>query len=536
MDEESAQKTAYINENIIEKGYSLEELSNFIVQKLNKPIERLNFQKLKQMIEEFKDQGLLDMYETVKSKNKDVDKTKEELYFESLYSPHTYDIKVSLNEENKLMELAKNKTKLNIEVTEPLKEKTEKNILFLTKKISYSYSYKVICKELGTEVRRAYGDFEWLREQALINYPLRFIQPFIKENEMNKMLNIEKKDKDKEKDNNNKENAIIDKENPQPINNEDLIEIKKCQYLYFFLNNLLRKKILRTSPLIYDFLTLNKEEFLKYKDKINKSKYELKVTLANFKSNKNVIHCEIKPEKLIQADSYNKKLSFFSNLYTKLEKNISLIVNDFQNLETHMKEASDCFKKLQDGFMNINNDKSKNMIKICSRLNVIFTLWSQSYNKQFTYFKEDFQNVFKNLNMEIQSLENIYKSFINFKTEYEDFTAIIRRKKEELFDNKDYKNWSFQPGTEDLIPMLKENKQVAMEKMLYKENILLREEKKRIACTILFMNNEFDKLMKYQSDYVTKYFGGLKENKAKIVIGDADNLIKLFSIDTSQWT
>ena len=68
MEDEKIQKLKYINENIIEKGYNPEELSNFVIKKLGIPMENLNFERLKEMIEEFKDKGLQDAYQSVKTK------------------------------------------------------------------------------------------------------------------------------------------------------------------------------------------------------------------------------------------------------------------------------------------------------------------------------------------------------------------------------------------------------------------------------------------------------------------------------------
>ena len=115
MEEEKVQKLTYINENIIEKGYNPEELSNFIIKKIGIPMENLNFQQLKDMIEKFKDQSLQDTYQTVKIKEVS---QKEESPFDILYSSQVYDIKTQAPQETKLLELEKNKEKLVINISE----------------------------------------------------------------------------------------------------------------------------------------------------------------------------------------------------------------------------------------------------------------------------------------------------------------------------------------------------------------------------------------------------------------------------------
>ena len=70
IDDKEQQKMIYINENIIEKGYSPEELSNFIVKNIGIPMESLPFDKLKEMIEEFKNKGLTETYKEKKRDRK----------------------------------------------------------------------------------------------------------------------------------------------------------------------------------------------------------------------------------------------------------------------------------------------------------------------------------------------------------------------------------------------------------------------------------------------------------------------------------
>ena len=78
MEDEKIQKLKYINENIIEKGYNPEELSNFIIKTIGIPMESLPLEKLKEMIEEFKDKGLTETYKTIKlNEKKSIEDEKE---------------------------------------------------------------------------------------------------------------------------------------------------------------------------------------------------------------------------------------------------------------------------------------------------------------------------------------------------------------------------------------------------------------------------------------------------------------------------
>ena len=52
------EKQKYINENIIDKGYNPEDLSNFIIQKKAINLDEISFNDLKILIEEFKNKRL----------------------------------------------------------------------------------------------------------------------------------------------------------------------------------------------------------------------------------------------------------------------------------------------------------------------------------------------------------------------------------------------------------------------------------------------------------------------------------------------
>ena len=495
MEDEKIQKLNYINENIIEKGYNPEELSNYVIKKSGIPMDNLSFEQLKEMIEQFKDQGLQDAYQSVKIK--EVGKKKEQSPQAILYSPESYDIKTKTQQNNQLLELEEKKQRIKVTISEP---KLEKSGGFFSKAV---YSYRIVSTILEKDVRRTYADFEWLRDQFNIRYPLRVIPPIIKENLFSQMDIIEKTD------------------------TEEIIQQKKAKYLNMFFNKLLQRKIIRTSPLILEFLILDEKDFKKYKEILNKNKYELQITLDNLITYHGKIHCELKKDHLPKADIINKKVNKLSEIYQKLEKSISNIVSDFQLLESHMKEISNQFILLT---REITDDNNPIKIKdIFSDLNKLFNQWSVSYANKSKFFKEDFKSIFNYMNLETQEISKIYKNYTTFKVEYEDFTIRINKRKEELFEQKDYSKWSLKPGTESQLPMFQNNKKIAFEKMLYKETYLLTQEKKRIACTLHLLFKQFNKILKNQSNELENYFKNLKETN-KAVIDDANNLIKLFSL------
>ena len=210
MESEKIKKLNYITENIIEKGYNPEVLSNFIIKKLGIPMDRINFEQLKKMVELFKDQSLQDTYQTIKIQENN--RKKEETPINDLYSPETYNMTTHSQQKNKLLELEEKKLRITIKISDPKKEKS--GGLFSKAK----YSYRIETDLLKTDVRRTYNDFEWLRDQLFLRYPLRIVAPIIKESSFNQTDLVEKTD------------------------SEEIIEQKKVNYLNQFINKLIQKK------------------------------------------------------------------------------------------------------------------------------------------------------------------------------------------------------------------------------------------------------------------------------------------------------
>ena len=494
MEDEKTQKLNYINELIIEKGYNPEDLSNFIITKTGIPMEQINFDRFKELIEQFKDQSLQDTYQTITTKK---EPKKDESPVDSLYSSQTYDMKTITNLKNKLLELEEKKEKITITVSEP---KLEKRGGFFSKAI---YSYRVQSSIINTDVRRTYNDFEWLREQLFQRYPLRIVTPIIKENMFSQLEIIEKTD------------------------NEEMIQSKKAKYLNLFLNKLLKKKLFRTSPIVLKFLELDNNGLERLKEFLINEKYELNIKMDNLYTFSGKIHCELKKEDINKSDGFNKKYLKLSEIYQKLEKGISNIIADFQLLENHMREISNQFMLLS---AELSENQNANKIKnIFTELNKLFSQWSVSYGNQYQYFKNDFKFMVKYLNLETQEISHIYKSYISFKNEYENFYYQLNKKKEELFESKAYNKWSLAPGTEKQLPLFQNIKKIAFEKMLYRETMLIAYEKRRVAACIYLLFKQFDRLIKHQGNDLEEYFQNLKE-KNEFILGDAHNLIKIFSL------
>ena len=492
------EKQQYINDNLIEKGYNPDDLFNYCYRLKGIGIENLSLNELKNMIENFKNEQLIISLQSLKNK-----KEKKLTPFEILYSDCEFISETAKQQETKMMEFEKEKKKLNIKIIEP---KKEKGSLFSKDQITF----QIVTEELNSKVKRNYSDFEWYKNQLNLRYPFILVPPLIKD-AFYSNINLSFFSKKK-----NEENNIEEQEN---LN-------MRIRYLNKFMNGILRKKILRTSPITYEFLVLEQKDFEKYKKNLDSNPYKLNIYLRNFKTIKGEIKVSLNKDKAIYVNNLLRIITPTTDLYSKLKNSLNLLINDFNIISTHMKEISIIYEKLLNQSKDIK--QSIEIQKLYSDLNNLFSIWSSSYLTQSKFFKNEFSEYFNYMNMEYNELDTIINQFQNQRNEYESFANNINMKKEQLFISQDFANWGVQQGTENQIPLFQNDKKKSFEAMLYNESKVIEAEKKTVVVAINVIIQQFRKLKKYQGERVNQFYQELNKEKEK-VFGDCFNFIKFIS-------
>ena len=492
------EKQQYINDNLIEKGYNPDDLFNYCYRLKGIGIENLSLNELKNMIENFKNEQLIISLQSLKNK-----KEKKLTPFEILYSDCEFISETAKQQETKMMEFEKEKKKLNIKIIEP---KKEKGSLFSKDQITF----QIVTEELNSKVKRNYSDFEWYKNQLNLRYPFILVPPLIKD-AFYSNINLSFFSKKK-----NEENNIEEQEN---LN-------MRIRYLNKFMNGILRKKILRTSPITYEFLVLEQKDFEKYKKNLDSNPYKLNIYLRNFKTIKGEIKVSLNKDKAIYVNNLLRIITPTTDLYSKLKNSLNSLINDFNIISTHMKEISIIYEKLLNQSKDIK--QSIEIQKLYSDLNNLFSIWSSSYLTQSKFFKNEFSEYFNYMNMEYNELDTIINQFQNQRNEYESFANNINMKKEQLFISQDFANWGVQQGTENQIPLFQNDKKKSFEAMLYNESKVIEAEKKTVVVAINVIIQQFRKLKKYQGERVNQFYQEINKEKEK-VFGDCFNIIKFIS-------
>ena len=477
---EKAKKQKYLNDEIISKGYNPEDLSNFIIRMKGQPPDYMLFEDYVDIIEDFKNEKLTQTYSSVSEPKK-----KEVSLYDLFYSPQTYKVQTKPQEPSPL---SQNKN-VSISIGNPVKVEGG----FFS---SSYYTYEIKCEIIKSCVRRSYNDFDWLKNKLIEVYPYTLIPPLPK-------------------------TTLLFKEND--INSVNM----RIRYLNKFFDVITRKKILRESPLVYNFITLNDEAFPKYKDKISKDKFVLKNDLSNYPSSKEEIEFSLSKEIAVTSNSLYTALCPSLSLYTKLNNSFTSLVTQFKSLSTTMNDISTILSQLE--VRSKATKQSETVQKMFSTLSNVFESWSKGYDNQSTMFNNDIREFFDYMNSEMSMLESFNSEFVSVRSTYEASCMKLREKKENLYMKKEYAKWDINPNIKEDFKNIEKDKEKCFNLMCYKETTEINQLKEKLTLIMNMIIQQYKKLCKYQSERAKVFITGLAGNKSTI-LSDAFSLIKLFSI------
>ena len=398
-------------------------------------------------------------------------KSKKEEQLEELYKPQQIEIKLSPREENKLTELEKNSKKLTFKISE---ENFVKKNIFSTPKVTC----KIECPELESTVTRSLEDFELLKSQLNEKYPMMYIPPL-----------------------------------PDKKSIKDGKTVSR--YIEKFLNVIARRKVLRVSEIIQEFLSSDEKNFEAYKKKLSENPFKLSANMENFKSSKDSLKFDFKKEQISLPDKYIKKLEPTKSLYNNLDSIVSSISVDFANLNKHMKELSDVCGKLNKSAKD--TDQSDSTKKVFEKLKTIFNNCSSSYLKQSEFFEKDFKEFFHYINLQLNEMNLINSQFIKKKNEYESLGLDYLNKREKLFNEKKYNKWELTKEDEAKLDTFKDNKEEAMKYICKEMGENVEKLKLQVGCFSNIALKQFNHISKYIGEQLKSYFESIKEKNKEIV-------------------
>ena len=409
MDSSQEEKQGYIQENLINKGYDSFLFSQFLCKKSGKTEFDLNnftMGEISDGVTEFINSTPLgkSINASAPPLQKIEKKEKKKNIFESILGIHSEKNDKKKEEKNYDYGLRlPDKVKCqNVEETEisryedlPIKigfpEKIDKG--FLKKPVTY---FTTIAVPLGKVVKRAFEDFEWLRQKLTKMFDSNFIPSLPK---LNPILGIE---------------------------NEEEV----TRSLEKFMQYLSLDPIIKNSQILYDFLSIeNYGQFTK-----KKKEYEF-ITPCNdiqeFKSLTGEIDINFDETKEKKLSLIKDFCNINSKLLEKLVSNLNIFYHEMNSIIRRTNEIANIWGNLYQTSAKYKDDDIAR--EIYYQMNNFFFNLAKNYKKQNEFInldiKESFgfmQNNYSSLNDLIKRIENKKKVYVK---EERDLIAL----KEDLF-------------------------------------------------------------------------------------------------------
>ena len=263
---------------------------------------------------------------------------------------------------------------------------------------SKSYiSYLITTTPLNLQVRRRYTDFEWLRSTLLKYYYMNII-PSLKYK--NKYFRDEF---------------------------AESFTIKRSRKLEKFMNYLLMDPIIKNSQLLYDFISIEKDEDFNEKKKV----YDKLITPKNITENQSMsgkAKIEINYEKELFYDNVKDKLSSKDALFTQLNQNIKILKTKIEDICLHIDLLSKNFDDLSKS--NSEEFDGKKVIQVYSYFSNTLKNWSNALKSHDDIIYTDIREYFK-------YVKNNYEPINNMVNIVDSNRDTFRKAEKKLIDEKE---------------------------------------------------------------------------------------------------
>ena len=284
---------------------------------------------------------------------------------------------------------------IKIEIKDPKKLETK---LFSGKSVNYS----VVTYPFNYIVERKYSDFNWLRE-TLFNLYNNILIP--------KMSYKGKVTKDKHDDNFIK---------------------KRMRFLERFINYIIKDETIKTSQILYDFLTIkNYEEFINKKKQYEKIKIFNFIDIKDRKSFSGELNIKINKEKETYLENVKDNTIYNSNLFKKLNSNFKTLNDEFSHVIKRLEIISDIYKQIYEVS---NKYLDLNIIKESySQMEIMFKNLGNNFNKIKSFINSEIKQYFKFIGNNHICLNEMIQNVEISKNNYIKLSKNLINKKNEIY-------------------------------------------------------------------------------------------------------
>ncbi len=543
IDPITEEKQNYLRENILEKNYDVNVFVSFLIEKKGEggaDIANWSFQDLKAVVSEFislnknnqennnnikENENKIEENEKKEEekiqkeeKEKQEKEKKEDVNDWVNVEEQPKDKKEEIQNEKETKEIGgygiKNLKEVKCQIVPNNEFSQCENIQIKVgsfekvggKLFSKSYiTYLITTMPLNLKVRRRFSDFDWLHQMLVNTYNYCLIP------------SIPKKKKNLNK-------IVSDKFNESFLR-------KRSRKLEKFLSYLINDPILKNLKIVYDFLSIEKEEdFQKMKKTYEKKK--LSSNLSDFVSLDGYANVEINSEKEKYLTKIKENTINNVNILKKINSTIISLKDNLIDASTKLKIVSQNWNLMKKKAIEYN--EKDDVVQSYEELSSMFDNLSLYISKQnyviFIHLREYFKFVKKNYN----SMKEFIHIGENLKNSFYKSLKNLKSKKEDLFKKPEtIAKWEIDPKDKTDKNTLLSNKELALEKMLYKETMAVNNQKQMYG---FYLNriisehermknvnaerhlNQLLKIFERQTNTTTDFITGLADNSTALSI------------------
>jgi len=516
MDEDSNQeeKQNYLRENILEKGYDVNEFVSFLKSKKGEEgadIENWSMEDLVEVVKEFVEQNKTEKtskpQSLTQSKTMAPQKTNDppKITPRRILSTKEPDTNPTLNDEDYGIIIPEHLKCQKSETTELSKYENATITVGDPKKVDNGFfskayiNFLITTNPLKTAVRRKHADFVWLRERLSVIFNLNVLPRLPKKGKVNDDKHID----------------------------------KRMRNLERFLNYLLKDPVIKNSNILYDFLTIETDEELDKRKKLY-NRMKTPVELKDIKTLDGRIKISVNSNKETYLENIKNNSAFNETCLKKFNKNFKVLKTEMDTTINRLLSFGPLFDKL----IKISSTYLDNNVIIESykQMKNIFISCADMLKKQNSFFYEDVKEYLRLLSGNYHHIRDLTQIIDVQKSNYNKVQKSLISKKIELFRKGDTNNWQLDPKDKKKISEFFSNRIASYQKMCFKETnnvihtkekygyhlnkIIFEYQRLRRINTIENKNKVFQ-FSKKQSQIATDYFKTMGE-----IIGIMDDCIE----------
>ena len=455
-DKNQEEKQNFLRENILEKGYDVNEFVTFLKSKKGEAgsdISNWSMNDLHDVVREFISLNA-PQSESEIQQNQSKTKTENQNRKNSLptvatiQSPGDNKNSINLTEEDFGIIIPEYLNCLKSETTDLSQYDDLEITVKEPKKIDNGFfskafiNFLITTNPINANVRRKHSDFVWLRERLSIIFNLNVLPRLPKKGKVN----------------------------------EDKKINKRMRNLERFLIYLAKDPVIKNSQIFYDFLTIDDDSNFEKRKKIY-NRLKTPIELKDIKTINGKMKISITKNKEQYLDNIRDNAAFNETALKKFNQNFKLLKAEMKTVIGRVLSFSPLFDKL----IKISTTYLDNNIIIESynQMKNLFNTWGETLKKQSLFFFNDVREYLRLLSGNYHHIRELVQYIETIKTNYNKTSKNLTNKKMELFRKGDVSSWQLDIKDKNTLNEFYADRLASYKKICFKEtnNVIKLKEK-----------------------------------------------------------